>query len=80
MNAKKTLLIGAALAGLTVGGAAFADDRADCEGKKDKSSMSKNSCKGMASCKGKASCKSTKEKGENNSCKGKAECSGKKGN
>jgi hypothetical protein len=72
----RTLLIGAALAGLFSGTTAVAQDTGGstekASGKKaTKSHKDKHACKGQNSCKGKGGCAATKGK---NDCKGKGEC------
>jgi hypothetical protein len=73
----RTLLVGAALAGLFSGTTALAKDTGGdksvrTSGKKaGKSKKEKHACKGQNSCKGKGGCGTTKGK---NDCKGKGEC------
>ena len=82
---KKTMIAGAAIAGLMSGSFAITahavqtSSRAGVSIKmgdkdKDKDATDKHSCKGMNSCKGKGGCKSG-----DNGCKGKNSCKGKGG-
>ncbi|HEY2714291.1 MAG TPA: hypothetical protein VGI60_17405 [Chthoniobacterales bacterium] len=75
----KTILAGAAIAGLMSGSYAVQAHAANLSGKAGTSltQMSKkdvHSCKGMNSCKGKGGCKTG-----DNGCKGKNSCKGKGG-
>ncbi|MBS1537406.1 MAG: hypothetical protein JST20_06620 [Bacteroidetes bacterium] len=83
MNGKDfgKLMIGAAVAGLISGGAAFASDGGKKPAKKaakahkaSTKAAKEHACKGMNECKGKGGCKTA-----DNSCKGKNACKGKGG-
>jgi hypothetical protein len=86
---KKSLMVGAALAGLLAGGATVqastllpgvrsevsAQDQSQPPADKDQTqAKDKHACKGQNSCKGKGGCKSS-----DNGCKGKNSCKGKGG-
>ncbi len=89
-KSKKTLLAGAALAGMLAGTSVVAQastllpslkksfsaqEQAPEKGKKaEKKVKEKHACKGQNSCKGKGGCK-----GSDNGCKGKNSCKGKGG-
>lgn len=83
MNGKDfgKLMIGAAVAGLISGGAAFAADGTAKKAPKKAAKAAKvtkavkdHACKGMNECKGKGGCKTG-----DNGCKGKNSCKGKGG-
>lgn len=81
---KKTMIAGAAIAGLMSGSFAVTAHAVQTTsakpglslkmGDKDKDAGDKHGCKGMNSCKGKGGCKSG-----DNGCKGKNSCKGKGG-
>jgi hypothetical protein len=79
---KKTMIAGAAIAGLMSGSFAVTAHAAQTSAKpgvslmgdKDKVDADKHACKGMNSCKGKGGCKTA-----DNDCKGKNSCKGKGG-
>ncbi len=81
---KKTMIAGAAIAGLMSGSFAVTAHAVQSSSKagvslkmgdkKDKDATDKHACKGMNSCKGKGGCKTA-----DNSCKGKNDCKGKGG-
>ena len=86
-KSKKSLVAGAALAGLLAGTAVTvqasnllssakgtASFSSQDQGDKDKKVKEKHACKGQNSCKGKGGCKSS-----DNGCKGKNSCKGKGG-
>jgi hypothetical protein len=89
-NTKKTLIIGAALAGLLAGSSAVqastllagvksgfnaaTQDKDAATSDKAKDPKDRHSCKGQNSCKGKGGCKSS-----DNGCKGQNSCKGKGG-
>ena len=87
-KSKKSLIVGAALAGLLASGSAIqasnllstakagfnsAQDKPDEKSEK-KATKDKHACKGQNSCKGNGGCKSS-----DNGCKGKNSCKGKGG-
>ena len=79
---KKTMIAGAAIAGLMSGSFAVTAHAVQSNSKpgvslmgdKDKADADKHACKGMNSCKGKGGCKTA-----DNDCKGKNSCKGKGG-
>jgi hypothetical protein len=80
---KKTMIAGAAIAGLMSGSFAVTAHAVQTSAKagvslkmgdKDKDAADKHACKGMNSCKGKGGCKTA-----DNECKGKNSCKGKGG-
>jgi hypothetical protein len=87
-KSKKSLIVGAALAGLLASGSAVqasnllygaksgmgAQDKPADEKADKKAAKEKHTCKGQNSCKGKGGCKSS-----DNGCKGKNSCKGKGG-
>ena len=86
-KSKKSLIVGAAIAGLLAGGGAvqasnllshakagFNATAQDKDEKSDKTAKDKHACKGQNSCKGTGGCKSS-----DNGCKGKNSCKGKGG-
>jgi hypothetical protein len=87
-KSKKSLIVGAALAGLLASGSAVqasnlltgarsglsAQDQGSDTKSEKKSAKEKHACKGQNSCKGKGGCKAG-----DNGCKGKNSCKGKGG-
>ena len=87
-KSKKSLIVGAALAGLLASGSAVqasnlltgarsglsAQDQGSDTKSDKKAAKEKHACKGQNSCKGKGGCKSS-----DNGCKGKNSCKGKGG-